>query len=47
VIRHDVEDDPEAQFVGFGDQLLRLLQRAERWLDGAVVGHVVAGVGHR
>ena len=47
VVGHDVDDDPDAQLVRLGDERLGLGQRAEGRVDVAVVGHVVAGVGHR
>ena len=47
VVGHDVDDDPDAQRVRLRDQRLGLGQGAEDRVDVAVVGHVVAGVGHR
>ena len=47
VIGDDVEQDPQAQLVRLADQRLRLVEVAEHRLDVSVVGHVVAGVGHR
>ena len=47
VVGHHVDDDADAERVRLADQLLGLGQRAEDRVDGAVVGHVVAGVGLR
>ena len=47
VIRHDVEQHPDSQLVRFGDQCLRLCQSAVSGFDLAIVGDVIAGVGHR
>ena len=47
VVRHDVDDRPDAELVGLGDQLLGLGEGAEGGVDGAVVGDVVAAVRHR
>jgi hypothetical protein len=47
VVGHDVDDHPQPDRVRLGDELLSLGQRAERGVDVAVVGHVVARVGHR
>ena len=47
VIGHHVDDDPDAERVRLGDQRVRVRERAEHGLDVAVVGDVVAGVGHR
>ncbi len=47
VVGHDVDDRPDAQREGLGDQLLGLGQGAEHRVDVAVVGDVVAAVGHR
>jgi hypothetical protein len=40
VVRDDVDDDPDAQRVRLGDQLLCLGQAAEQRLDRAVAGHI-------
>ena len=47
VVGHDVEQDPEAKLVRLGDQGVGIGQRPEQRIDVAVVGHVVATVGHR
>jgi hypothetical protein len=44
VVGDDVDDDLEAQPVGGGDEVVRVVEGAEDRLDVAVVGHVVAGV---
>ena len=38
--------DPDAARVGVGDEPVGVGERAEQRLDVAVVGHVVAAVGH-
>ena len=47
VVRHPVEHDPDAPGVAVGDEPVELVQVAEDRVDVAVVGHVVAEVGHR
>ena len=47
MIGDDVDDRPDAERGGLGDQLLRFLERAEGRVDGPVVGDVVATVGQR
>ena len=47
VVGHDVDDRADPQFARLGDQLLGLGEGAEGRVDGPVVGHVVAAVGHR
>jgi hypothetical protein len=47
VVGHDVDDDADAQRVRFLDERLGFGQAAEERVDRAVVGHVVASVGHR
>src|SRR6266699_3425687 len=47
VVRHDVDDRPDAERVALGDQRVGVGQGAERGVDGTVVGDVVAGVGPR
>ena len=44
VVRDEVEDDADAALRGFGDELLGVGERAERGVDAAVVGDVVAPV---
>ncbi len=45
VVRHDVDDGADAEGERLGDEELRIFQRAERRVDVAVVGDVVAAVG--
>ena len=47
VVRDDVDDRADAERAGLGDQPLGLLEGPERRVDRAVVGDVVAAVGHR
>ena len=47
VVRDDVDDRADAELERLGDERLRLGERAERRVDGAVVGDVVAAVGQR
>ena len=51
VVGDEVEQDADAAAARLGDQLVEVLERAERRVDGAVVGDVVAPVvvrrGHR
>ena len=47
VVGHDVDDHPQAEGVGVGDQAVEVGERAEARVDVAVVGDVVAGVGLR
>ena len=47
VVGDDVDDRPDAQGERLGDQRLGLRERAERRIDGPVVGDVVAAVGER
>ncbi len=47
VVRDPVERDPHAEVVGVGDQSVELGEVAEGGVDVAVVGNVVAEVGHR
>ncbi len=47
VVRDDVDDGADPELARLGDQLLRLLERAEDRVDRPVVGDVVAGVGER
>jgi hypothetical protein len=47
VVRHPVDKDPEPAPVGVGQQPVEVVERAEQGVDRAVVGHVVAEVGHR
>ena len=45
VVRHEVDDDLDAEVVRGGEQGVGVGQRAEEGVDVAVVGDVVAGVG--
>ena len=47
VVRDPVEDELDAARVALGDQLVEVVERAEDRVDVAVVGDVVAEVGHR
>jgi len=47
VVGDEVDQHPETQAVRGGDEGVGLLQGPEAGIDGAVVGHVVAPVGHR
>ena len=47
VVRHPVEEHPHAALVRFGEQAIEVGERAEERIDVAVVGDVVAEVGHR
>ena len=47
VVGHEVEDQPQPELVGIGGERVPVLQRAEQRVDVAVVGDVVAEVGHR
>ena len=47
VVRDDVDDRPDAEREGIGDEGLGLGERAEGRIDGPVVGDVVAAVGQR
>ena len=47
VVWDDVDDDANVQRSSLVDQLLRLGERPEHRVDVAVVGDVVAAVGHR
>ena len=47
VVRHDVDDDPDAGSVQRGHHLVEVVQRAELRIDGAVVVDVVAAIGQR
>jgi hypothetical protein len=47
VVGHQVHDHPQPEPLGLGEQVVGVGQRAEARVDVAVVGHVVAGVGHR
>ena len=44
VVGNQVHDDPDAVFVGAGNQGVEVVQRAEDRIHGAVVGDVVAGI---
>jgi hypothetical protein len=44
VVRHQVDDELEAQLVGLADQLVGIAEITEEGVDGAVVGDVVARV---
>ena len=41
---HDIDHDPQAQTMGFGDQRVEISKRAVFWMDVAVVRHVIAKV---
>jgi hypothetical protein len=47
VVRHDVDDYPQAVAVRLIDQRLRLVERAEQRVDVPVVRDVVTRVRHR
>ncbi|GLW13671.1 hypothetical protein Stsp01_04140 [Streptomyces sp. NBRC 13847] len=47
VVRHDVDDHPQAQLMGAAQQCGGVVEGAEERVDGAVVGDVVAAVGLR
>ncbi len=47
MVRDDVDDDANVQCSSLVDQLLGLGERPEHRVDVAVVGDVVAAVGHR
>jgi hypothetical protein len=47
VVGHQVDEDADPQLVRPGDELVGVGERPEQGVDVAVVGHVVAGVGHR
>jgi hypothetical protein len=47
MVRDDVDDDPDSERGRLVDQLLRLGEPAERRIDIAVIGDVVAAVRHR
>jgi hypothetical protein len=47
VVGYQIHDEPQAQRVRLGDQLVRIGQRAEQRVDRAVVRHVVPRVGLR
>jgi hypothetical protein len=46
VVRDEVEDDPQAELTGLGDERIGRREVPEERVDVAVVGHVVAEVGH-
>src|SRR5580704_10490359 len=46
MIRHDVDDDADADGVRLRDQRVRVRERAEGRLNVPVIGDVIAGVGH-
>jgi hypothetical protein len=47
VVGHDVDDHPQPVGVRVLDEACRVVERAEQRVDRAVVGDVVAAVGHR
>jgi len=47
VVRDDVDDGPDPEGPGLGDQGLGFGQGPEGRIDGAVIGHVVATVRER
>ena len=47
VVRHEVEDQLEAARVRVGEQRVEIGQRAEQRIDVAIIGDVVAEIGHR
>ena len=47
VVRHEVDQHPQAEVVGGGDEPVGVGERAEVGVDVAVVGDVVAAVGER
>jgi hypothetical protein len=44
MVRDEIEYDPDSAFCGLAHELLRVGERAERGIDAAVVGDVVAPV---
>ena len=46
MVRHEVEDDLEPPGVGLGDQLVQIGEAAEERVDAAIIGDVVAVIGH-
>ena len=46
MVGDDVQYHPDAKSVGFGDERLSIAQRSELGVDLAVVGYVVAPIGH-
>ena len=47
VVRHEVEDELHAARMRLGDQPVEVGERAEDRIDAAVIGDVVAEIGHR
>ncbi len=46
MVRDDVQYHPDAKSVGLGDERLSVADRSELGVDLAVVGYVVAPIGH-
>jgi len=47
VVRHEIQDDFEAESVSLDDQALAIGKRAEAGIDVTVMGDVIAEIGYR
>src|SRR5262245_4028174 len=47
MVGHKVENDPHAAGMRRRDQPVEIGKRAENRIDGTVIGHVIAEIGHR
>ena len=47
MVRHEIQDDFEAEGVSLFDQVFAIGKRAEAGIDIAIIGDVIAEIGHR
>lgn len=47
MVRHDVDDDPDAARVSRSDHVIEVVKRAETWVDITVVRHIIATIDKR
>jgi hypothetical protein len=47
VVGHEVEQNLKPPLMGLHEQIVEVCQRAEAWIDVAIVGDVVAEINHR
>jgi hypothetical protein len=47
VVRHEIQNEPDACLMQFGNQAVQIIETAEDWIDRTIVGEVVAEVTER
>lgn len=47
MVDHKIQHHPDAAFVQFCEQRIEVVHAAEDWVDGTVIGHIVAEIEHR